>query len=249
MRTAGKIASGRRGVVATIVALALLAAALATTPANARAANAAPTTTDASRAAVAPAGDPMAQVQSGVAEVIALFRDPGMPLKTRRAKLGEVADRYFDFAAMARSVMGYHWRTLTPAQRAEFVPLFTEFIKDAYLTKLQDYAVKKVQRELPAVRFNYAREAFDGSDYATVYSTIVVPEQKDPIAVNYLMHRTNGEWRVYDLTIAAIDVIANYRTQFNHVLNQDGYDKLMTTLREKQQALRRELARPTPPAA
>ncbi len=249
MRARGEIFVWRRGIAVTMAALAMLVAALATAPANARAANASATTTDANHAIVAPAGDPMARVQSGVAEVITLFRDPEMPLKARRAKLGEVADQYFDFAAMARSVMGYHWRALTPAQRAEYVPLFTEFIKDAYLTKLQDYVVKKVQQELPAVRFTYSRESFDGSDYATVYSTIVVPEQKDPIAVNYLMHRVNSEWRVYDLTIAAIDVIANYRTQFNHVLNEDGYDKLMATLREKQRALRRELASPTPPAA
>jgi len=190
------------------------------------------------------AKDPMARVRTGVADVIAVFRDPAMPLAERRQKLNALADKYFDFDAMARSVMGYHWRNLTPAQRAEFTPLFAEFIKDVYLTKMQDYVVKKVQEELPAVRFNYTREAFDGADYATVYSDVFLPEQKDPIPVNYLMHRVNGEWRVYDLTVASIDVIANYRTQFNHAMNAEGFDKLIATVREKRQALRRQLAGP-----
>jgi phospholipid transport system substrate-binding protein len=190
------------------------------------------------------AKDPMARVRTGVADVIAVFRDPAMPLAERRQKLNALADKYFDFDAMARSVMGYHWRNLTPAQRAEFTPLFAEFIKDVYLTKMQDYVVKKVQEELPAVRFNYTREAFDGADYATVYSDVFLPEQKDPIPVNYLMHRVNGEWRVYDLTIASIDVIANYRNQFNHAMNAEGFDKLIATVREKRQALRRQLAGP-----
>jgi phospholipid transport system substrate-binding protein len=190
------------------------------------------------------AKDPMARVRTGVADVIAVFRDPAMPLAERRQKLNALADKYFDFDAMARSVMGYHWRNLTPAQRAEFTPLFAEFIKDVYLTKMQDYVVKKVQEELPAVRFNYTREAFDGADYATVYSNIFLPEQKDPIPVNYLMHRVNGEWRVYDLTVASIDVIANYRNQFNHAMNAEGFDKLIATVREKRQALRRQLAGP-----
>jgi phospholipid transport system substrate-binding protein len=190
------------------------------------------------------AKDPMTQVRTGVADVIAVFRDPAMPLAERRQKLNALADKYFDFDAMARSVMGYHWRNLTPAQRAEFTPLFAGFIKDVYLTKMQDYVVKKVQEELPAVRFNYTHEAFDGADYATVYSDIFLPEQKDPIPVNYLMHRVNGEWRVYDLTVASIDVIANYRNQFNHAMNAEGFDKLIATMREKRQALRRQLAGP-----
>lgn len=192
----------------------------------------------------AAAKDPMMQVRTGVADVIAVFRDPAMPLAERRQRLNALADRYFDFDAMARSVMGYHWRNLTPAQRAEFTPLFAEFIKDVYLTKMQDYVVKQVQEELPAVRFNYTREAFDGADYATVYSNIFLPEQKDSIPVNYLMHRVNGEWRVYDLTVASIDVIANYRNQFNHAMNAEGFDKLIATMREKRQALRLQLAGP-----
>lgn len=222
---------------------------LAPAPARGHAAAAPQASAGANHGAIAAAAatDPMARVQDGVAEVISVFRDPAMPLRRRRAKLSALADRYFDFAAMARSVMGYHWRRLTPAQRAQFVPLFTEFIKDAYLTKMRDYVVKKVQSELPAMRIDYTHESFDGADYATVYSNIHLPEQKDPIAVNYLMHRVNGEWRVYDLTIAAIDVIGNYRAQFNHALNNEGYDKMIATLRAKQQALRRELASPETP--
>ena len=42
---------------------------------------------------------------------------------------------------------------------------------------------------------------------------------------------------VYDITINAISVMANYRNQFNRVLNQGGYDKLAGLMRDKQQAL------------
>lgn len=238
----------RPGLVISTVASIMLAI-LVSVAANGHAAGAphAPAGVNHRAIAAATATDPMAQVQDGVAAVIAVFRDPAMPLRQRRAKLSALADRYFDFAAMARSVMGYHWRSLTPAQRAQFVPLFAAFIKDAYLTKMRDYVVKKVQSELPAVRIDYTHESFDGADYATVYSNIHLPEQKDPIAVNYLMHRVSGEWRIYDLTIAAIDVIGNYRSQFNHALNDEGYDKMIAILRAKQQTLRRELANPETP--
>ena len=242
-RKRGSIFDGRCRSLSKQAGALILIAALAALPASVRA-SAQPRASASADAQQAAAQDPLARVRTGVADVIAVFRDPAMPLAERRQKLNALADKYFDFEAMARSVMGYHWRNLTAAQRAEFTPLFAEFIKDAYLAKMQDYVVKKVQAELPAVRFNYTREAFDGADYATVYCNIFLPEQKDPIPINYLMHRVNGEWRVYDLTVASIDVIANYRNQFNHAMNADGFDKLIATVREKRQALRRQLAGP-----
>jgi phospholipid transport system substrate-binding protein len=57
------------------------------------------------------------------------------------------------------------------------------------------------------------------------------------------MRRDGSEWKIYDISIDAISVIANYRNQFNRVLNSDGYDKLVSIMRQKQQALGASLAK------
>jgi phospholipid transport system substrate-binding protein len=194
----------------------------------------------------AASNDPMAQVRSGVSDVMDVFKVPEMPLKIRREKLRELGTKYFDFNSMARSVMGYHWRELSPAQRDQFVAVFTRFIEDAYLSKLQDYSVKEVADELPSVHIQFTRETFDGPDYAQVYSTVTLKEQKDPIDLNYLMHLTDGKWKVYDVTVDAISVIANYRNQINRVMNQRGYDQLVADLRTKTSGLQQQLDNPHP---
>ena len=188
--------------------------------------------------------DPMRRIQGGVGEVLAVFKDQQMPLRDRREKLRTLAEKYFDFESMARSVMGYHWRDLTPAQREQFVPLFSRFIEDAYLTKLQDYTVKKVQQEIRSVGVEFTRETFDGSDYAQVFSNIILSEQKDPIPVNYEMHFSNGQWKIYDVTVEGISIVSNYRNQFNRVLNTDGYDKLVADLQAKLEGLEEDLNNP-----
>jgi phospholipid transport system substrate-binding protein len=188
--------------------------------------------------------DPMSQVKNGVSDVIDVFKAPDTPLQVRREKLRQLGVKYFDFESMTRSVMGYHWRELSPAQQVEVVSLFTNFINDAYLSKLQEYSVKKVEDELPTVNIQFTRETFDGSDYAEVYSTITLKEQKDPIDLNYMMHLTNGKWKVYDVTVDAISVIANYRNQFNRVMNEGGYDKLSADLRQKTLGLQQQLDNP-----
>ena len=68
----------------------------------------------------------------------------------------------------------------------------------------------------------------------------MLQDRKDPIAVNYLMRNDGGEWKIYDITIDAISVIANYRNQFNRVLNSDGYDKLVKIIRQKIQGLQQQ---------
>jgi len=188
--------------------------------------------------------DPLKQIREGLGQVIAVFQKKGLSLVARREELRKLAEEHFDFTDMAKSVLGYHWRALSPEQRSSFVPLFTTFIEDAFLSKLQDYMVQRIQQESGVARIDYLREAFDGPDYAQVFTDLTVPEQKDPLHVNYLVHRIDGSWRIYDLTIDAISVIGNYRNQLDRVLNNQGYDKLLVLMREKINGFREHMEHP-----
>jgi phospholipid transport system substrate-binding protein len=48
------------------------------------------------------------------------------------------------------------------------------------------------------------------------------------------MHRKNGRWLVYDVNIEGVSLIANYRTQFNKVIQTESYDALVRRLRSKE---------------
>jgi phospholipid transport system substrate-binding protein len=185
-----------------------------------------------------PPGDPMTVIKTGVYQVMAVFNDRELALNERREKLRSMSARYFDFENMAKSTLGYHWRELTPAQREEFVPLFTDFIQDAYLSKMQQTTIEKVQQEAKTARIQFTRQTYFGSDYAEVFSSVSLRDQKDPLQVNYLMHQTDGRWRVYDVTVESISLIANYRNQFNRIINNQGFNALISELRAKREQLR-----------
>ena len=70
-----------------------------------------------------------------------------------------------------------------------------------------------------------------------VFSEVTLRNRDKALDVNYMLKRTGDEWKIYDITLDAISVIANYRNQFNRVLNDGGYDKLTGIMRQKQQAL------------
>ena len=65
------------------------------------------------------------------------------------------------------------------------------------------------------------------------WPTIVQPDG-DAIKVNYALKQENGAWKVTDVTIDAISIVANYRNQFNRVINNQGVAALLSDLKRKQ---------------
>jgi phospholipid transport system substrate-binding protein len=179
------------------------------------------------RAAQPSAGGPMAVAQETVNQSLEVLRNKQVPLAERQEKLRKIVQASFDFSEMSRSALGYHWRTLGADQRQEFAGVFKTFIEDSYLSKINDYAGQQVE---------FIKTTNDGPQYAQVYTNIVQPG-KDPIAVNYRLADENGQWKIYDVTVDAVSIIANYRNQFNRVMNNQGYAKLISDLKSKQAAL------------
>ncbi|HKN13081.1 MAG TPA: ABC transporter substrate-binding protein [Candidatus Binatus sp.] len=179
------------------------------------------------------ADDPMSVVQTTVNRALSVLRDNQTPLAQRQDKLRQIVSATFDFTEMAKSALGYHWKQITAAQQQEFTTAFVAFIEDSYLSKINDYRGQQVA-------FLTARN--DGPQYAQVNTNIIEPNGQDPIHVNYLLLQKDTTWKIYDVTVDAISIIANYRNQFNRVMNNKGYDTLISDLKSKQAALAARLA-------
>lgn len=185
----------------------------------------------------------MASVKGTIDQAVAVFKDKSIPTADREQKLRAIAEQRFDFERMARAAVGYHWRDFTPDQRKEFVPLFTKFIEDVYLSRIESYSVEKVQQEIQSSAIQFSRERMDSADEAEVFSNVTLQNRDKPVQVNYLLEHSAGGWKIYDISVDSISVIANYRNQFNRVLNDGGYDKLVSIIRQKQQALSSSMAK------
>jgi phospholipid transport system substrate-binding protein len=172
-----------------------------------------------------------AATQEFVNQAMRILRDKDKSVVQKRRELKPLIEERFDATEMARSTLGYHWRSLSPDQRANFTRVFANFIEAAYLDKVQDYSGQQVQ-------FGQSRSVGEG--YAEVDTTIV-QAGKDPIPVSYLLEQSGSEWKVYDVTVDNISIIANYRNQFNRVINEQGFPQLMADLRAKSQQLGAEL--------
>jgi len=173
----------------------------------------------------AAADDPVGEVRATIDEAVPAFSNTNISAAARQGKLREIAARHFDFAYMARFAMGTHWKSLTPAQRKEFVPLFATHVMDTYLGTLKQNTVEAASHGLKD------KVTYDGKDRATVYSEVTLPSLADPLAVNYSLRKGADGWKLYDIVVDNVSTMANYRDEFNKTMNDGGYAKLVSDMR------------------
>jgi phospholipid transport system substrate-binding protein len=174
------------------------------------------------------AGPATDQLRNRVDRILQVLSDPEMAKESRTAErrmaIRRIAGEVFDFNEISRRSLGRYWQPRTPAERDEFVRLFADLLERAYVSKLELYSGEKIE---------YPGEVPDGD--VTTVRTRIITKQGTPIPVDYRMFQQSGQWRAYDALIEGVSLVANYRSQFNSVIQRTSYEDLVKTLRAKAQ--------------
>jgi phospholipid transport system substrate-binding protein len=180
------------------------------------------------RAAADPAvQQPIDQLHAALLE--AMKAGKSMSFADREKKLDPVIRSAFDLPYMAEVSAGRYWKDMTAAQRSSFVAAFSDMSVATY-----------------ASRFNgYGGEAFEtlGQDKGprdTIWqrTRLNIPN-KDPVSLNYLMHKTGPtEWKAVDVYLAgSVSEMATRRAEYASVLRSQGVDGLIAALQSKTKQL------------
>ena len=173
------------------------------------------------------AGVPSDQLKAQVDRVVRVLDDTELQKSARaaerRAAIRRIANETFDFTETARRALGPHWQARTPAEREEFTGLFADLLERSYIGKIELYSGEKVA---------YLGDTIDDG-FATV-RTKLITKQATEVPIDYRMIRRDDRWLVYDVSIEGVSLIANYRAQFNKIIQTSGYASLVQRLRAKQ---------------
>jgi phospholipid transport system substrate-binding protein len=174
---------------------------------------------------------PTEQLKGPIDRVLQVLEDPALKGEARAAErhraVRQIADEIFDFEEISRRAMAQHWRSLTEAQRKEFVGLFSDLLERAYMSKIELYRGEQIQ---------YPAERIEG-DFAIV-STRLITKKGTEVPIDYRMLKRGDRWRIYDVSIEGVSLVANYRTQFNNVIRTSSYDELLRKLRSRAEEVR-----------
>ena len=124
---------------------------------------------------------------------------------------------------------GPAWRRATPEQRQQLQTAFKVLLVRTYAGALKQVSDQKV--EVKPLRA--------GADDKEVTVRTEVIGRGDPIELDYRLERTPGQgagWKIYDLNVLGVWLVANYRSQFAEQINKSGIDGLIKALDERNQA-------------
>jgi phospholipid transport system substrate-binding protein len=176
------------------------------------------------------AGVPSDQLRGQIDRVIKVLEDPELKkeghAKDRRAAVRKIANDIFDFSETARRSLGRHWQGRTPAERDEFVQLFSDLLERSYISKIETYGGEKIA---------YLGDSIEG-EQAKV-QTKLLTKGGGEIPIEYRMHKKGDRWLVYDAVIEGVSLVANYRTQFNKIIQTSSFQELVNKMKNKQQEL------------
>lgn len=172
------------------------------------------------------AGVPTDKIRETTDEILAVVTDSALKdparAEERKRLIREAVDKRFDWTEMARRSLARYWKERTAEEKKDFVDLFGRLLERTYLDKVEGYSGEKV---------NYAGESLDG-DYGVVKVQIITTKNEE-IDVDYRLRKKGADWRVYDISIAGVSLVNNYRVQFNSILARSSYRELVKRLREK----------------
>jgi phospholipid transport system substrate-binding protein len=178
---------------------------------------------------------PDALVKTVTLEVVDLIAKDKEIRSGSRAKLVEVIEAkvlpHFNFNAMTALAMGQGWGKATPEQKKRLTEEFRTLLVRTYASALAAYSEQK---------FDFRPLRAKPNDTDVTVNVRVLQPGAQPVTIDYSMEKTASGWKVYDVMVGGVSLVANYRTEFANSVRASGIDGLIRELQTKNRALEKQ---------
>ena len=143
----------------------------------------------------------------------------------RRDQLDPVLRQSFDFGFMAEKATGRHWAQLDAAQRERLIETMGDLAAANYAARFHTYQGEQFETT--------------GSEAAThstvLVRTVLTRTDGEPVALDYRMRPdAAGQPRIVDIFLnGTVSELALRRAEYSSVMQREGFDALLSGLREK----------------
>lgn len=152
--------------------------------------------------------------------------------KGNRAKIVSVIEEkvlpHFNFTAMTALAVGQNWGKASPEQKKRLTEEFRTLLVRTYASALAAYSEQK---------FDFRPLRAKPTDTDVTVNVRVLQPGGQPVTLDYSMEKTANGWKVYDVMVGGVSLVANYRTEFANAVRTSGIDGLIKDLQTKNRAL------------
>ncbi len=171
---------------------------------------------------------PDAQVKTVATEVTTVLKsDPA--ILGNQAKLRDLIESKlvpnFNFARMTQLAMGRNWTKASPEQQATLTKEFRTLLVRTYSSSLSNFKNNTI---------DYRPLRMQPNETDVTVKTVVQQANGQGIPIDYSMEKAaDGTWKAYDVAVAGVSLVTNYRDEFNSVIRDQGVDALIKQLQSK----------------
>lgn len=141
---------------------------------------------------------------------------------------------HFNFSRMTALAVGKDWRKASGTQQQQLVGEFKTLLVRTYSNALTGYKNQKIV---------YKPFKMTAGETDVLVRTEVMQPGSKPVQLDYSLEKNEAGWKVYDVTIAGISLVTNYRDQFGQEVRNGGIDGLVASLAAKNKSLESNLAK------
>ena len=134
---------------------------------------------------------------------------------------------HFSFGSMTALAVGPAWQKATPEQKKRLVEGFRGLLTRTYASSLNSFRDQKLV-------FRPLRMKPADTDVTVLVR--VMQSGAQPVDIEYDMEKTVRGWKCYDVRVAGISLVVNYRTEFANLVRDGGVDGLIKALEAKNKA-------------
>ena len=149
-----------------------------------------------------------------------------------RAKLVALIEEkvlpHFNFTSMTALAVGQSWRKATGEQKKRLAEEFKTLLVRTYASALAAYSDQKLDFRPLRAR---------PTDTDVMVQVRVLQPGAQPVPIDYSMEKTASGWKVYDVMVGGVSLVANYRTEFTSIVRASGIDGLIKDLSAKNRSL------------
>lgn len=175
---------------------------------------------------------PDALAKSVTEEVLAVLRaDKDIQAGNTKKVIDLVENRvlpHFNFTRMTRLAVGANWRQASPEQQKRLTNEFRTLLVQTYAATLTAYRDQKV---------DFRPLRMQPNDTEVMVKSLINQPSGKPVTVDYRMEKTDNGWKVYDVVVADLSLVQNYRGTFNSEVQKGGVDGLIKALADKNKQL------------
>lgn len=131
---------------------------------------------------------------------------------------------HFNFTAMTRLAVATNWEKSTAEQKKHLTEEFKTLLVRTYSSALTTYRDQK---------FDFRPLRAKPTDTDVTVQVRIAQSGREPVMLEYDMEKTPSGWKAYDVRVAGVSLVVNYRTEFANEIRATGIDGLIRGLAAK----------------